>query len=75
MQTKNSVLLSRTTILKMTFYVTLYVHVCKVYCKPLINLDCLITGIYQTSVFYVLTSPPGLGQYCLIFSRNDHTLG
>ena len=39
----------------------------------------VITGKYQTSVFYVRTSPYGLGQNCqdlgLIFSHNDHTLG
>ena len=61
--------------------VTLYV--CKICClkkpynKSLINLDRLvITGKYQTSVFYVrlftvfyvLSRPP-------IFSRNDRTLG
>ena len=52
----------------------------KPYNKPLINLDRLvITGKYQTSVFYVRISPYGLGSYCqdlgLIFSRNDRTLG
>ena len=45
------------------------------YDKPLINLDRLvITGKYQTSVFYVRRSPYGLGPYCqdldFIFSRN-----
>ena len=52
-----------------SFYVTLYV--CKVCClkkpynKTLINLDRLvITGKYQTSVFYVRKSLYGLGMYC-----------
>ena len=52
----------------------------KPYNKPLINLDRLvITRKYQTSVFYVQTSPCGHGPYCqdlgLTFSRNDRTLG
>ena len=61
-------------------------YVCKVCClkkpynKPLINLDCLvIAGKYQTSVFYVRSSPYGFGLYYqdlgLIFSRNDRTFG
>ena len=51
-------------------------YICKVCClkksynKPLINLDCLvITGKYQTSVFYVCQD---LG---LIFSHNNRILG
>ena len=57
----------RTTTLKMTILLYVTVYVCKVYClkkpynKPLINLDRLvIAGKYQTSVFYVRTSPCGL---------------
>ena len=54
------------------------IYVCKIlyvfkkpYNKPLINLDrMVITGKYQTSVFYAYCQELGL-----IFYRNDHTLG
>ena len=51
----------------------------KLYNKPLVNLDRLvITGKYQTSVFYVRTLPYGLGPYCqdlgLICFRNDQAV-
>ena len=76
---------TRKTILKMTILCHA-IRICKVCClkrpynKPLINIARLvITGKYQTLVFYVRTSPYTLGAYCqdlcLIFSRNDRTLG
>ena len=76
-----TIMKAKTTILKMKILPVCHaIHIClkKPYNKPL-NDRLVITRKYQTSVFYVQTSPYGLGPYCqnlgLVFSHNDRTLG